>query len=155
LNLDKNFELISENEYRSKRGDIDTLLKSIEEDPFDLESKDPYKDREMKKFQESQKSIGTNMAVVMFMVDALQYFGGKPKEEIKKIAFEIAMLGTQGISPDKKDYRLNSISGKTFSGYHLLSYYYVSWALAIPEMLKDLHLPYDDEYQMAKSMIKP
>ena len=48
----------------------------------------------MEKFQKSQQSIGTNMAVVMFMVDALQFFEGKSKEEIKKIAFEIAMQGT-------------------------------------------------------------
>ena len=39
--------------------------------------------------------------------------------------------------------------GKTFSGYHLLAYYYVSWKLAIPEMLAQLQLPYDAEYEVA------
>jgi len=77
------------------------------------------------------------------------------KEEIKKIAFEIAMQGTQGYRPDKDDYRISSIKGKTFSGYHILAYYYVSWALAIPEMLSQLQLPYDDEYKMALTMHKP
>jgi Tetratricopeptide repeat len=155
LKLDKNFELVNEIEYRTKRTDIDNLLTSIEKDPYDLESKDPYKEREMDKFQKSQESIGTNMAVVMFMVDALQFFEKKSKEEIKKIAFEIAMQGTQGYRPDKKDYRINSISGKVFSGYHILAYYYVSWMLAVPEMVSQLNLPYDDEYKLALSMYKP
>jgi hypothetical protein len=76
LKLDKYFELVNEQEYRTKRTDIDNLLSSIEKDPYDLESKDPYKQREMDKFQKSQEQIGINMAVAMFMVDALQFFEG-------------------------------------------------------------------------------
>jgi len=108
----------------------------------------------MEKFQKSQQNIGTNMAVVMFMVDALQFFDGMPKEEVKKIAFEIAMQGIQGYRPDKDDYRISSIKGKTFSGYHILAYYFVSWALAIPEMLSQLQLPYEEEYKLAKTIAK-
>lgn len=155
LKLDKNFELVNEHEYRTKRTDVDNLLSSIEKDPYDLESKDPYKQREMDKFQKSQESNETNMAVVMFMVDALQFFEGKSQEEIKKIAFEIAIQGTQGYRPDKDNYRISSIPGKTLSGFHILAYYYVSWALAIPEMLSQLRLPYDEEYKLALKMHKP
>ncbi|MBK6833761.1 MAG: hypothetical protein IPG89_05570 [Bacteroidetes bacterium] len=155
LKLDKNFELVNEHEYRTKRTDIDNLLSSIEKDPYDLESKDPYKQREMDKFQKSQEQIGINMAVAMFMVDALQFFEAMPQEEIKKIAIEIAMQGTQGYRPDKDNYRINSIKGKTFSGYHILAYYYVSWSLAIPEMVSQLNLPYEAEYKMALTMHKP
>lgn len=155
LKLDIIFELVNEQEYRTKRTNIDNLLSSIENDPYDLNSKDPYKQREMEKFQKSQQSIGSNMAIVLFMVDALQFFEGKSQEEIKAIAFDIAMQGTQGYSPDKDNYRISAISGKTFSGYHILAYYYVSWALAIPEMLSKLQLPYDDEYALAIKMFKP
>lgn len=155
LKLDKNFELVNEREFRTKSTDIDELLSSFEKDPYDLESNAPYKEREMEKFQKSQQNIGTNMAIVMFMVDALQFFDKMPKEEIKEIAFEIAMQGTQGYRPDKDDYRISSIKSKTFSGYHILAYYYVSWALAIPEMLSQLQLPYDDEYKLALTMHKP
>ena len=77
------------------------------------------------------------------------FFSKMSKEEIKRIAFEIAMQGAQGYSLEKKDYKLATIPGKTFSGYHILSYYYVSWALAIPEMLRELQMPYDAEYAMA------
>jgi hypothetical protein len=85
----------------------------------------------------------------------LQYFKDLPKDKIKAIAFEIALLGTQGIAPgDEKKYKLTNIPNKSFSGYHMLAYYYVSWKLAIPEMLNDLHLPYDAEYEMAETMFK-
>jgi tetratricopeptide (TPR) repeat protein len=155
LKLDKNFELVNEHEYRTQRTDIDNLLSSIEKDPYDLESKDPYKQREMDKFQKSQEQIGINMAVAMFMVDALQYFEGTPQGEIKIIATEIAMQGTQGYRPDKDNYRINAIKDKTFSGYHILAYYYVSWSLAIPEMVSQLNLPYEAEYKMALTIYKP
>ncbi len=155
LKLDKNFELVNEHEYRTKRTDIDNLISSIEKDPFDIESKDPYKQREMDKFQKSQEKIGINMAVAMFMVDALQFFESMPQNEIKNIAVEIAMQGTQGYRPDKDDYRINSVKDKIFSGYHILAYYYVSWSLAIPEMVSQLNLPYEAEYKMALKMNKP
>jgi tetratricopeptide (TPR) repeat protein len=154
LKLDNIFELVNEQDYRTKRTNIDNLLSSIENDPYDLKSKDPYKQREMEKFQKSQQSIGSNMAIVLFMVDALQFFEGKSQDEIKAIAFDIAMQGTQGYSPDKDNYRISAISGKTFSGYHILAYYYVSWALAIPEMLSKLQLPYIEEYNLAIKMFK-
>jgi tetratricopeptide (TPR) repeat protein len=153
LKLDKNFELVDELQYRSKRLDIDNLLDSIEKDPYDLDSIDPYKTIEMEKFQQSQEEIGSNMAVVMFMVDALNYFEGKSNESIKKIAFEIAMQGTHGYSPDKKDYRINSIPNKLFSGYQILAYYYVSWALAMPDQVDKLGLDYGKEFAAAKMMI--
>lgn len=154
LKLDKNFELVNEVEYRTKRMDIDNLLSSIEKDPYDLESKDPYKQREMDKFQKTQEANGTNMVIAMFMVEALNYFEGMHHDEIQKIAFEIAMQGTQGYRPDKNDYRINLIKGKIFSGYHILAYYYVSWMLAIPDMVAQLQLPYDVEYKLALSMHK-
>ena len=154
LKLSKNFELVNEHEYRTKRTDIDALLTSIEKDPYDLESKDPYKQREMDKFQKSQEQIGINMAVSMFMVDALQFFEPMLQDEIKKIGVEIAMQGTQGYRPDKEGYRINSIKGKTFTGYHILAYYYVSWSLAIPEMVSQLNLPYEAEYKMALTIYK-
>ena len=154
LKLEGYFELINEKEYRTKRTDIDSLLSSIEKDPYDLDSKDPYKEREEEKFQKTQESIGTNMAVVMFMLDALKFFTDMPVEQIKKIAFEIAFQGTQGYRPDKKDYRINLIPGKLFSGYHILAYYYVSWMLSAPEKVSELRLPFEKEYEMALRMNK-
>lgn len=95
------------------------------------------------------------MMMSMYMLGALEYFDGMDKMEIKKIAFEIAMIGTTGISPDKKSgYKVPSIPGKDFGGYQLLAFYYVSWALAIPEMLASLNLPFDNAWAAAQQMWK-
>jgi len=88
------------------------------------------------------------------MVDALQHFKGLPHEKIKEAAFEIALLGTQGIEPGKQGYKLANVPGKSFSGNHLLAYYYVSWKLAIPEMVDQLQLPFDREYAMAVEFVQ-
>jgi hypothetical protein len=153
LKLDNYFELIGENQFR-QRSNIDSFVDSLEKDPFGVNEKDPIKDKEMKIFLDSQKEIGTNMAVVMFMVDALNYFKERNLEEIKKIAFEIAMQGTQGYRPEVKNYKLNSIPNKIFSGYNILAYYYVSWAIALPEMLEEIKLPFAEEYKLAKTFFK-
>lgn len=154
LGLSRYFELVGEKQYR-KRFDIDRFLESLENDPYETEETDPVKVREMQKFQDNQADIGINKAVVMFMVDALKYFQNKDKEEIKNIALEIAMQGMYGYSPDKMDYVLRSVPDKKFSGYHILAYYYVSWSIAMPEMLDQLQLPYEKEYILAKKISKP
>jgi hypothetical protein len=154
LKLEKNFELIDEDTYRNKRTNLENLINAIEKDPFDIETKSTFKEKETEKFLESQKAIGTNMAVVMFMVDALQFFKGMDKNKIKQIAFEIAMQGTQGFHPEQKGYRVPSIPKKEFSGYHILAYYYVSWKLAVPEMVHQLNLPYDKEFELAQTLNK-
>jgi len=149
------FELINEQEYRGEAsspsaGDsLEDQLNEIEADPMDRFKDDPVKAREMRTFLEGQEALGLNMAVAMYMVDALQYFKDMPTDKVKQAALEIAMLGTQGIHPEKKGYKLASVPGKTFSGYHLLAYYYITWKLAIPEMLEQLQLPYDKEYETA------
>lgn len=153
LNLSNYFELIGENQYR-KRSNIDDFMEDLNENPFGSEEKDPIKEQKMKTFLESQEEIGLNMAVVMFMGGALQFFEDKSKEEIKKIAFEIAMQGTQGYDPNIKNYKLSSIPNQTFSGYQILAYYYVSWSISIPEMLAQLQLPFDEEYKLALTMFK-
>ena len=153
LRLNKYFELVGEEQYH-KRFHLDDFLDSLEKDPYGLDETDPVKEREMKKFQKSQAESGTNMAVVMYMVDALEYFENLKTEEVKNIALEIAMQGIHGYSPDKKDYMLRSMPDKKFSGYHILAYYYVSWSLAMPEMLDQLQLPYEKEYIMAQKINK-
>lgn len=149
LNLDKFFELVDENEFRTKRTNIDNLLTSIEKDPFGFSTNDPERDRDMKKFIQKHSNTDTNPAVIMYMVDALQFFKGMDHERIKKIAYDIAFLGTQGINPANENYTIASIPGKTFSGYNLLAYYYVSWTLAVPELLHQLNLPFNKEYDIA------
>jgi tetratricopeptide (TPR) repeat protein len=152
LDLDSFFELESETKYETKNN-IDDFLTKLQQDPFGLEEEqDPSEKREMEKFQKHQEEMGTNMAIVMFMVDALNYFKDKAAEDIKQTALEIAMLGTMGIDPNKKEYIISSIVGKRFSGNQVLAYYYVSWSIAMPEQVQHLGLNFKKEFEMAKKL---
>ncbi|MEI7584114.1 tetratricopeptide repeat protein [Runella sp.] len=152
LKLSTHFELVDEIAYRTKRTNLDNLLTSIENDPFDLDSTDPAKAREKEKFQQAHSAADTNPAVMMYMAEALRFFEKIPKEQTQKIAFEIAMLGAQGINPQGQNYRVSAMPNKLFSGYHLLAYYYVSWALSAPEILPELGLHFNKEFEAARKI---
>ena len=62
------------------------------------------------------------------------------------------MLGMQGIDPNKKDYIISSINNKRFSGNQVLAFYYVSWALSMPEQVPHLGLDFGKEFEMARKM---
>lgn len=154
LGLNIYFELKDEKSYRNPKETIEKLIKSIEDDPYGLETEDPIRDFEMSEFLSNEDRKDLNMTVLMYMTSALEFFKNLPLLKIKEIAFEIAQQGRFGYKPDG-EYRLHSIPNKVFGGYQILSYYYVSWALSIPEMLSELGLPYDKEYELAQKFIKP
>ncbi len=85
--------------YRTEN-DLDNVLQSIEDDPYDLENDDPEKERDMEKFLHSQDTAGIQMSIVMFMVGAINYLKDLSKEKIKEIALEIAQVGIHGIDPE-------------------------------------------------------
>ncbi len=155
LKIDAIFELIEESEYRNKRTDLDSILSGIEDDPYDLKSDQGFKKKETETFLKSQQDIGTNMAVVMYMVDALEYFQKLTIDQVKSIAHEIMYLGIHGINPNNQGYKVSLIPEKSFSGYHLLAYYYVSWAISEPKQLELLKLPFKNEYEVARKMFRP
>lgn len=148
LEVDNYFELVLEQDYYK---DIDHKVSEIESDLTNFDPNDPSQERKMTKFLEEHSSEDINTAVAMYMVDALNYFDDMDKSDIKKIAFEFASFGMNGIDPKKDGYKVSSIN-RSFSGYHTLAYYYVSWALAVPEMLKELKLPFEKEYELALSL---
>lgn len=152
LKFDAFFNLIPELEH--KRKTIDEVIDSINKDPYGLDEKDKSKDRKMKLFLDEHSTDEINKAVVMYMIDAINYFKNLSPENIKKIAFEIATVGMTGIDPNKNGYSIPSIKGSNFSGYKTLAYYYTSWEMGVPEMLNNLQLPFDSEYKLAQSMIK-
>lgn len=155
LNLSKYFDLVNDEKLFAKSDfDADSILSKIENDPYDLDSDNNEKDREFEDFKKGQEDIGTNMAVVMYMVGALKYFGKLSHEEVKKVAMEIALQGAHGYDVKREGYKLNTIPGKVFTGYQIMAYFYVSWAIAMPDMLPQLDMPYEKEYQMAVSMIE-
>ena len=152
LELDGFFALENETRLETKTN-IDDFLAQLQQDPFGVnQAENPAELLAMTQFQETQEALGLNFAVVQYMVAALQYFQDKDQDEIKKTAFEIAMIGQQGIDTKIDNYIVGSIPGKRFSGYQLLSFYYVSWALAVPEHVGELGLEYEKEFSLASKM---
>ncbi|KQC33382.1 hypothetical protein AAU57_08700 [Nonlabens sp. YIK11] len=152
LKMDGYFDLILESKYRSQS--IDDVIESVNSDPFNLSESDPSQERKMRSFVESHTSEDVNMAVVMYMVSALEYLKEMSQEKIKKIAFEFATVGMQGIDPNKGGYHVPSIPNSNFSGYKTLAFYYVTWAKGIPDMLGQLQMPFDKEYELATAFLK-
>lgn len=156
LELDSYFKLEEENSAgisnQSLSKSPEDILDQIEKDPFQQSKLDGEEEEELRRFQEQHSGKDLNMAVAMYMVGALEYFKNMSLDKIKEIAFEVAMLGSSGINPEKKGYKLNKIPNTSFSGYKLLAYYYISWAIAMPEMLKELQMPFEKEFELAKQL---
>ena len=79
-----------------KPGNLTTFLNDLDKDPLSLDERDPVKEREHRRFQQSQEKDGANMSVVMHMVSALQYLTKLLMETVKKIAFDIVLKGYAG-----------------------------------------------------------
>ena len=93
-----------------------------------------------------------SMAVVMYCKAALDYFKDKTIDEIRNVAYEIAILGTQGINPHNNDkkYSLSSIPNKQFTGLQMLTYEFVAFQQVDPSM--DTGLDFQEELKLAKQM---
>ncbi|WCL50746.1 tetratricopeptide repeat protein [Leptospira sp. GIMC2001] len=153
LDLDRFFYLVIEEDYLKQK----KLEESFQETaPLEgVKSQEVSEsDLEMAKFLRNQEIEGVNKSIIFYMIGALEYFKNMSIDRIKVIAMEIARIGMNGISPDRDGYIVTSIPEKTFSGNHLLAYYYVSWKLAIPEMVDKLQLPFREEFDLAEKMYK-
>ncbi|MEI6652743.1 MAG: hypothetical protein WCL42_09245 [Chlorobiaceae bacterium] len=110
-------------------------------------------DKKMRSFPEAHQGKDINMAVTRFMVEALQYFKNQNDSRINEIAIQIGLMCGDGITPDAEGYTVPLIAGKTFTGYQVLAYSYVSWAKAFPEYLQQLQIPFEKEYEFAFEMV--
>jgi hypothetical protein len=153
------FDLVDEDEYLSSLQRPSDLLDSVEADPFGLESGTMEKDHDTARFQENQRKIqetqGLNLAVAHFMLDAREYFARLSQPEIQAIAMDIAMVGANGIGPEKSGYTVKRLPGLSFTGNRLLAWYYVSFALSLPDILPKLGLPFATEWAWAKEQVLP
>ncbi len=109
----------------------------------------------LKKFRENfgdGKSDYELMVLGMFKV--LREVSKMPLEAVRAIAIEIAMLGTNGISPNKT-YNLKTMPNrKDIMGLEVLAYYYVTWAKVFPDKLDMIGLPYKKAYDSAVAMME-
>ena len=89
----------------------------------------------------------------MYMLAALELFKPMPFDKVRTIATQFAMLGMNGIDPNKRSgYSVPDLPGRDMGGYETLAHYYVSFALAFPEVLPQLGLPFADAYENAKAI---
>ncbi|MFI5165007.1 MAG: tetratricopeptide repeat protein [Thermoanaerobaculales bacterium] len=89
------------------------------------------------------------MDAVMYCLGAMRTFAKMSKDDIRKITFEIAMLGRKGldVNDPAQKYQLRSLPGH-FSGLHLLSIEYVGFKLVDPSV--DLGFDLSQEYRHAQ-----
>ena len=77
-----------------------------------------------------------------------------PVEKVKEIAFEIGMVGRNGLdyaSPDQK-YTLKSLPDEQFSGLHLMCLMYAGFKRIAPE--HDLHMDLEEPFLDALEMFQ-
>ncbi len=91
------------------------------------------------------------MDAVMYCMGAMKTFSAMPPEQVKKIAFEVALLGMKGldVNDSEQKYELRSLPGK-FSGLHLVSIMYVGFKLVDPRA--DVGFDLSAEYEEAKRL---
>jgi tetratricopeptide (TPR) repeat protein len=95
--------------------------------------------------------MGVRPDAVMYCLGALRKFDKMPLEEVKRIGFEIAVLGQRGLdtnNPDQK-YTLKSLPG-TFSGLHLVCLMYVAFKQIATE--QSIGFDLSKEYEVARSL---
>jgi len=86
--------------------------------------------------------------MAMYMKVAMDHCDKIGEAATKKLAMEIARLGLSGINPSK-EYSLPSVSSKKLNGYQVIAFYYVTFARAYPQYLKEIWLPYTKAYETA------
>ena len=85
----------------------------------------------------------------MYLLDAIECFSSMEPDEVKRITFEIAVMGQEGIdysSPEDK-YRLKSLPGQPMSGLQLMCLMYAGMKMVLPDM--DPGMDLEKEYQQA------
>ena len=112
--------------------------------------------RKQEKFKKAHAE-GSDPAVTammsMYMAGALEAYDSMPFDKVREIAQQFAMLGMNGIDPNKRSgYAVPGLPGKDMSGYEALAFYYVSFARAFPEVLPQLGLPFAGAYENAKKI---
>ena len=99
------------------------------------------------------KAKGFRVDAMFYCIHAMTLFDKVGPAETKKIAFEIALKGQQGLdinNPAKK-YTLDSLQG-TFTGLQLVSYMYVGFRRVASGM--DVGIDLSDEFNMALNFLK-
>lgn len=94
------------------------------------------------------KAKGFRADAVFYLLSALKLYNSISLQEVRRISFEIGMMGQTGLdinNPEKK-YALTSLQG-IFTGLQLICYMYAGFRLFAPEM--DIGVDLSEEYRTA------
>jgi tetratricopeptide (TPR) repeat protein len=97
------------------------------------------------------KSKGFQIDAVFYLMDAIQRYAKKRKEEIQTISFDIALKGREGFdinNPDNK-YRISSLEGE-YTGLQLVCFMYAGFQVIDSSL--DIGVDLSKEYQFAKKL---
>jgi hypothetical protein len=132
LDMQSYYELLSEREFRESQ-----LIKNLK----------PSEDTKTK-----QVDGNINPAVVMYLIAAIKAYREMTIIQVREVAYEIALLGRNGINPDdpERNLELNSIPDKKFAGLQILAWMYAGFQLLDPSL--DTGLDYRNEYITALKM---
>jgi len=94
-----------------------------------------------------------NPAAVMYCLDALERFEGMARDQILKIASEIALMGSGGLdyASSEKKYHVTAYEDESFSGLHVMCLMYVGFQKVDPSV--DLKMPLGDAYRKALNLL--
>jgi hypothetical protein len=93
-------------------------------------------------------------AAVFYFLDAFKRYETMTPEQVRNVAFEIALLGRNGLdyaSPDEK-YELRALPGRKFSGLHLMCLMYAGFKRVAPE--HDVGMDLNDSFLAAMSLFR-
>ena len=87
----------------------------------------------------------------MYLVGAIEKFGGMSRQELQKIAIEIATLGAEGfdVNDSSQKYQLRSLP-RRFSGLHMVCLMYAAFKIIDPTA--DIGFDLAREYALANQM---
>jgi len=91
-------------------------------------------------------------AAIFYFLDAFKRFEAMTPEQVRNVAFEIALLGRNGLdyaSPDQK-YELRSVPDQKFSGLHLMCLMFAGFKRVAPE--HDVGMDLNDSFLAALSL---
>jgi hypothetical protein len=96
-----------------------------------------------------------DQAAVWHLLAALEFFDGMPLEQVREIAFEIALLGVNGLdyASSEAKYSVRSMADDhKYTGLQLMSYMYVGFKIVDPAL--DAGIDLDEPYQLALNLFR-
>lgn len=122
--------------------------------PLSDDEKQPAKDYLTKIAEKTLKEQGFRYDAVMYFISAINTFRRSNIDKIKKISFDIASLGQNGldINDPSKTYNISSLDNKEMTGLCAVCHMYAGFKILNPDL--DMGIDLSKEYEQAIKTIK-